>query len=225
MSATGYDECLEKMFEVLKRTAFKENVAIEISYCSNLLSLIEKGNKNALFCFNCIIDGLGEILSLSEVLNLDFLNILKYLYNNSYDMPEYAVVLLNCVAKFNLIFSNESYTFDENKETKIELEKIKFFLNNLDENFIEVLKEISLETLQEDNIFIFCALNIVREFNIDFAFNNLEVLLKTSNDILKYEIIDIIKEIGFLDKINAEKILSSISDKNLRVIIENVFNK
>ena len=109
--AFGDKKLADKLYEALKQSHMKENIACEIPYLVDISDEIKQGKNEALFCFNCIIDGLGEILPLCEVFNYKIKQIINYLSSKSNISQKEAVVILNTMLKFDLITQNDEYTF------------------------------------------------------------------------------------------------------------------
>ena len=133
----------------MKNSTMAENIAGEIPYVINLFELLDKYFDDGLLTINYIINGLGEILPLSVVFDFELFDVLERLtglYNNS----KCAVVLLNAVEKFETLTENDEYLFDEDKDTKNEVQDIKKVLHTVNKKeFIE--NKNNLYDVQEED--------------------------------------------------------------------------
>ena len=221
--AFGDKKLADKLYEALKQSHMKENIACEIPYLVDISDEIKQGKNEALFCFNCIIDGLGEILPLCEVFNYKIKQIINYLSSKQNINQNEALVILNTMLKFDLITQNDEYTFDENKNTKNELNEIQKIFENYNEEFKIQLKKILIKDIDLISVFLTDTLNLISELQILDAKNSLKKLLETSNDRITCEIINTLKSINGLDNLNQEKILNKIVDNNIKAIVKSCF--
>lgn len=221
--AFGDKKLADKLYEALKQSHMKENIACEIPYLVDISDEIKQGKNEALFGFNCIIDGLGEILPLCEVFNYKIKQIINYLSSKQNINQNEALVILNTMLKFDLITQNDEYTFDENKNTKNELNEIQKIFENYNEEFKIQLKKILIKDIDLNSVFLTDTLNLISELQILDAKNSLKKLLETSNDRITCEIINTLKSINGLDNLNQEKILNKIVDNNIKAIVKSCF--
>lgn len=221
--AFGDKKLADKLYEALKQSHMKENIACEIPYLVDISDEIKQGKNEALFCFNCIIDGLGEILPLCEVFNYKIKQIINYLSSKQNINQNEALVILNTMLKFDLITQNDEYTFDENKNTKNKLNEIQKIFENYNEEFKIQLKKILIKDIDLNSVFLTDTLNLISELQILDAKNSLKKLLETSNDRITCEIINTLKSINGLDNLNQEKILNKIVDNNIKAIVKSCF--
>ena len=219
----GDEKQVDKLYEALKQSHLKENIACEIPYLVDLLDEVKQGKENALFCFNCIIDGLGEILPLCEIFNYKVKQIINYLSSKSYISQNEAVVILNTMLKFDLITQNNEYTFDENKITKNELNEIQKIFENFKDEFKLYLQKILIKEIDSTSIFLTNTLNLISEFKIYEAKNSLIELMKNSNECIICEVINTLKNINGLDNLNQDEIINKINDSNIKAIVKSCF--
>lgn len=111
----------------------------EIPYIQSLMELLQQyEDKNyVLLCIDNILSGLGEILPLSQIFCFEMFEVLEYLipYNTNNKNPQAAVVLLKALSKFEELANNEEYTFDEDKNTKQEIQDIYNLLKKQQSTF------------------------------------------------------------------------------------------
>lgn len=221
--AFGDKKLADKLYEALKQSHMKENIACEIPYLVDISDEIKQGKNEALFCFNCIIDGLGEILPLCEVFNYKIKQIINYLSSKSNISQKEAVVILNTMLKFDLITQNDEYTFDENKNTKNELNEIQKIFQNFESSFLTSLKEILISDINLNSQFLTDTLNLISEFQLIEAKNTLLKLLKVSNDSASCEIITCLKSLNCLNELNQDEVINKIADNNIKAIVKSCF--
>ena len=223
ISAFGDKKYVNNLYQALKKSSLKENIACEIPYLTDIYNDLKEGKEDALFCFNCIIDGFGEILPLCEVFNYKIKQIINYLSSKSDISQNEAVVILNTMLKFDLITQNDEYTFDENKNTKNELNEIQKIFESFKDDFKIRLQKILIKQIDLNSVFLTDTLNLISELQIFEAKNSLIELLETSNDRITCEIINTLKNINGLDNLNQDKIINKITDNNIKALVKSCF--
>ncbi len=205
--AYGDKTAAKKIIEVLDKSSMAENIAGEIPYLIDLFSILELDTVSGLTVINYIINGLGEILPLSTIIDYNLYSVIEDLANNSQNSAV-ATVLTNAREKFNTLTENDEYLFDEDKNTKNEVYEIKELLNN-----IKICGNID-EELRADSPFVFTAL--------DFTTNAAaaENLLSTDNQTLVLKAAEILKKLGGWNETLRAKALQHVTDSNIRAIIE-----
>lgn len=221
--AFGDKKFANNLYKALEKSSLKENIAGEIPYLIDIADEIKQGKSEALFCFNCIIDGFGEILPLCEVFSFEIKQIINYLSSKSNINQSEAVVILNTMLKIDLITQNDEYTFDENKNTKNELNEIQKIFQNFERSFLTSLKEILISDINLDSQFLTDTLNLISEFQLIEAKNTLLKLLKVSNDSASCEIITCLKSLNCLDELNQDEVINKIADNNIKAIVKSCF--
>lgn len=207
--AYGDKSAVPAIIDTMKSSAMPENIAGEIPYLENLNDLIETSYEDALLVINYIINGLGEILPLSCVFDFDLFDVFEKLINNHTD-SKLAVVILNAQEKFEILTENDEYLFDEDKDTKNEIQDIKKLLKSVNKKNLE--KHIN-EELREDSPFVFTAL--------DFAEDVVAIreLLKSSNQTLILKTAEVLKKLGSFDETARTVALLKVTDINIKAII------
>ncbi len=207
LSAYGNKDALPEIFGAMRGSAMAENIAGEIPYIEDLFELLNKYYEDTLLTINFIISGLGEILPLSTVFDYELFEVFERLINN-YDDSKSAIVLLNARDKFETLTENDEYLFDEDKNTKNEIQDIKKLLKNTRD-----LEKYINDELNENSPFVFTAL--------DFATDPLMVreLLKSSNQTLILKTVEILKKLDALDENVKTVALLKVSDINIKSII------
>lgn len=209
LTAYGNNEALPEIINAMKNSALAENIAGEIPYIQSLSELLEENFEDALVTVNYIISGLGEILGLSQVFDFELFDVLEFIETKCED-SRVAVVLLNAREKFETLTENDEYLFDEDKNTKNEIQDIKKLLFNTDKN--QLLSKVNAE-LREDSPFVFTAL--------DFATDLMAIreLLKCNNQTIILKTAEVLKSLNTLDDTAKTVALLKITDENIKSVI------
>ena len=219
---------MKEIFQAFKNTGMQENFAGKIAYIKPLPVLLKENADEALAIIDSILNGLGEILPLSEVFNFELYDVLGMLSEtvNSEYVSKIAVILLRAKSKFDMICSNEEYTFDEDKNTINELKDIHGLLNSLGEPFMNNMKsEVVKELKKEDKSDIISALQIIGEFEIQSAAPNiLDCIYENDDEVVLCEAFAALKKISALYLITKEEALNMFSNANSSAIVENLYN-
>lgn len=205
----GNKNAVKNILDAMKTSAMAENIAGNIPYLENLFGLLENHYQDGLLALNYILNGLGEILPLSVIFDFELFEVFERLINNDYDSKS-AIVLLNAKEKFDTLTENDEYLFDEDKNTKSEIQDIKKLLKNTNTN---ELKQYINSELSEDSPFVYTAL--------DFADDTLTIreLLKSNNQTVILKTAETLKRLGSFDE-NARTIaLLKVTDINIKSII------
>lgn len=221
---------VDVLFETMKKSSMPENIASEISYLQSFLDFLDTDFKyDTILALNHILNGLGEIISLSQIFDLELFEVIQKLINfqNQEKNSKIATVLLNAKQKFEQLTENEEYVFDENKETKEEIYSIKNLLNSQTDEFWEEQIKLFPNELDLSSDFVFFALELTQELGLAKAFNNLKELLnsksQTKGQTIILKAIEVIKSLNKLNEINQKEVLEKISDENIRLIIQSLF--
>jgi len=225
---TAYNDlrAIDVIFETMKKSSMPENIASEISYLQSILEFLDSEFKyDTILALNHIVNGLGEIISLEQVLDFQLFEVFAKLIKlqkiewNS----KIAVVLLNAQLKLEQLTENDEYLFDESQATKEEICCIKEFLNSQPQEFWDIQKKIFQQELTQWSDFIFPALDLVQELNLLESSDKLKELLTLNNQTIILRTVEVIKFLGKLDEIDKETVLGEISDENIRLIIQSLF--
>ena len=205
----GKKEASGEILEVMKKSSFAENIAGELLYLCGLFDLYKNDKQDGLYTANLIINGLGEILSLSQVFDFQLYEFLDFISKEPVTSAS-AVFLVNASDKFEILTENDEYLFDETKDTKQEILDIKGFLRNLD---LGALYGLIDGELNSESLFVYTAL--------DFTENEQKVreLLTSSNQTVVLKALEVLKQIDEISKSDRETALNSVTDENLKNII------
>lgn len=205
----GNRDALGNILDAMKNSTMAENIAGFIPYMIDLQELLDTDYENGLFVLNNIINGLGEILGLYEVINFELYNIFEFLVSNP-PSSKSAVVLLNAEEKFNTLTENDEYLFDEDKNTQTEIKEIRKFLNRIDKKQLQNLAD---KELDENSLFVYTALEFSKNLE---AIKN---LLRCNNQTLILKTAEILKKLGALNDTERTVALLKITDENIRSIL------
>ena len=209
LTAYGKKEALQGIIDAMKNSAMAENIAGEIPYLESIFNILENDFENGLLVVNYIINGLGEILGLSQVFDFELFDVLEFI-ETKYEDSRAAVVLLNAREKFETLTENDEYLFDEDKDTRNEIQDIKKLLLNTDKK--ELLSKVNAE-LREDSPFIYTALDFAQDLVA------IRELLKCSNQTIILKTAEILKSLNNLDDTAKTVALLKITDENIKSII------
>lgn len=207
--AYGDKNAIGDILNAMKNSAMDENIAGEIPYLVSIFELLDSRYEDGLLVLNNIINGLGEIFPLSVVFDYELFDVFERLIHNFNDSKG-AIVILNAKEKFDTLTENDEYLFDEEKDTKNEVQDIKKLLKSVNKKDLD--KYVNNE-LNEDSPFVFTAL--------DFADDVLAVkeLLKSGNQTLILKTAEVLKKLGALDETAKTVALLKVTDINIKSII------
>ncbi|MBE7704826.1 MAG: hypothetical protein E7Z90_03305 [Cyanobacteria bacterium SIG29] len=225
--AYGRNYPFKEIFEALKTSKMPENIAGQIPYMVSLCELLRSDYElNALLVVDNILSGLGEILPFSDVFQFELYEILEFLINKNKLENQYsgkiAEVLLKAFSKFKLFTENQEYIFDEDKDTKYEINSIYKLLQAQNGDFWKKQKGFVLSELDSSKDRILEALSIICEYKIMTAVDKIKELVVNTDEIIVCEALSTLKQLDSLDGINIDEILKKIQNENIKAIIENI---
>lgn len=206
--AYGDKNAIPYLLEVLKKSNMAENIAAEIPYLDNIFNILDYDVNSALYMINLIIDGLGEVTSLSQVFDYQLYDVLCCLLNNL--SSKEALIILNAKDKFETLTENDEYLYDEDKNTKNEIYDIKKLLLSIDEN---MLLNLANEELDEKSDFVLTAIDLIKDKE------KLVKLTSSKNPTIILKALSALKLLNSLDLVNKNEILKNINDENIKAII------
>lgn len=226
--AYGNRDAVLPILESLSTSSMPENIAGELPFLEPLPEIMKTKPKGIVLpCIHNILSGLTEILPLSQVFDFELYDVLAFLIekNKTEKDSHIAVILLKALVQFSTICEIESYTFDEDKNTKQELNAIYELLKNQPESFWNEQKNLILKELELEKSRILPALQIISELKLTEACKNLKNLLNSNDEIILCETISAIKSIGKLDEneVSKDEVLNKIHSENIKAIILNMF--
>lgn len=220
---------INDIFEAMKSSKMPENIAGEISYLVSLHSmLLSENQKNALIAVDNILSGIGEILPLSQIFQFEMYDILSELININKEENHYkskiSQILLKALLKFEMICKNDEYIFDEDKNTKQELQAILELLEGQPGAFWQDQKKSILEELTHCNHRVLGALEVIKDLKLKEASSEVKALLNSDSEIVVCEVISTLKELDELDAVNKDEVLTRLKNDNIRAIANNYWS-
>ena len=223
-------EAVIHILKAMENSSMSENIAGEIPYIQSLMELLrENDEKNyILLCIDNILSGLGEILPLSQIFCFEMYEVLEYLipYNTQNKNSQASVVLLKALSKFDMLANNDEYTFDEDKNTKQEIQDIYHLLKGQQEYFWNAQKNLVKNELDEKTVpayRISSALRVICDYNLVQFHDDIKKLFDSDNEILICEAAAALKSLNKLDGVDKIKLLDKIHDDNKKALIQSMF--
>lgn len=203
----GDKSVIPAIVDVMKTSSFAENIAGDLLYLTDLFSLYKTNKTDALFVFNSVINGLGEILGLAQIFDFRLYEFIEMLLKEQTD-SEIAVVLANAKDKFNTLTENDEYLFDETKDVKQEVMDIKQLLSSF-----KVNQSLINAELKSESLFVFTAL--------EFANNESAIrgLLISANQTVVLKALEMLKQLNSLTKEDKNLALSSVTSEDIKSVI------
>ena len=200
---------LKPLFEAMKKSKMSENIAELIPYLAPLPELLQtEYDEDAILAFCYIINGLVELVPVSQIIDFRLFEFIERLFKSS-PTGAVATALFLAKDKVNMITENEEYLFDEDKNTKNEVNDIKNLLNNAN---LYPLTSFLYEELYEESDFIFFLLEIIRDED------SLVSLLSGENQTVIIKVMELLKAQNLLKDEYKSLALSKITDENLQVV-------
>ncbi len=203
----GDKSVIPAIVDVMKTSSFAENIAGDLLYLTDLFSLYKTNKTDALFVFNSVINGLGEILGLAQIFDFRLYEFIEMLLKEQTD-SEIAVVLANAKDKFNTLTENDEYLFDETKDVKQEVMDIKQLLSSF-----KVNQSLINAELKSESLFVFTALEFA---NNEFAIRG---LLISANQTVVLKALEMLKQMNSLTKEDKNLALSSVTSEDIKSVI------
>lgn len=204
-------DALTDLFTTMKKSAMAENIAAEIPFlCSLNFLLNTEYNDDAILAFCYILNGLVELIPISQIIDYEFYMMIDSMLKTTPTGPV-AVALLMAKEKFELFTENEEYLYDEDKNTKNEVNDINILLKTIDINYY--LSPL-YEELYEDSDFIYFAMELVQDEEA------IALLLNGENQTVILKAMTILKSKNKLSEEYKQLGLSNITDANIKSVAE-----
>lgn len=223
-------DAVKFVLDAMEKSSMAENIAGEIPYIDSLLALLNNYEEKSkiLLCIDNILSGLGEILPLNQIFCFELFEVLEYLitYNTQNKNPQASVVLLKALYKFEMLTENDEYTFDEDKNTKQEVQDIYNLLNKQQEYFWNAQKNLVKNELNIDLIpsyRISGALRVIAEYKLMQSIEDIKALLNTNDEILLCEIVATLKQLNALNDVDKSAVIAKVHDENKKALLESLF--
>lgn len=226
-AAYGKNYPFKAIFDAMKTSKMPENIAGQIPYMDSLLNLLNSEYiKDVLLVVDNILTGFGEILPLSDIFQFEIFEVLEFFINanksSNENSSKIAEILLSAYAKFNMFCENQEYIFDEDKDTKNEINAVLNLLKSQGDDFWNKQKRFVLNELRESNDNIHSAISVVVEYKLTEAVEKLKALLNSKNEIIVCEALSALKILDSLGDVNLDEIIEKIENLNIKAVIENM---
>lgn len=223
-------DAVQFILEAMEKSSMAENIAGEIPFIESLLVLLNSYDDKSkiLLCIDNILSGLGEILPLNQIFCFELYEVLEHLisYNTQNKNPQASVVLLRALSKFEMLTENDEYTFDEDKNTKQEVQDIYNLLNKQQEYFWNAQKNLVKNELNIQNVPVYrisSALLVISEYKLVQSVNDIKLLLEVDDEILLCEIVGTLKQLNALNDVNKSSVIAKVHDENKKALLESLF--
>ena len=202
---------LKDLFKTMKNSAMAENIAGEIPFLTPLISILNTDfNDDAILAFCYILNGLVELIPIAQIIDYEVYNFIDNMIKSSPSGP-IAIALQLAKEKFNLFVENEEYLFDEDKNTKNEVNDINILLNSINMN---KYTSFIYEELYEESDFIYFAMELIKDKD------SIASLLSGQNQTVILKAMTILKSMNCLTDEYKKEALSNISDENIRYVAQ-----
>ncbi len=200
---------IKDLLSAMKHTGMAENIAAEIPYLCSLNSLLNTDyNDDAILVFCYILNGLVELIPISQIIDYEFYSFIDTLMKASPTGP-IAVALMTAKEKFNLFVENEEYLFDEDKNTKNEVNDINILLNSIKTN---KYTSFLYEELYEESDFIYFVMELIKDSD------SIASLLTGSNQTVILKAMSLLKSMGQLTEEYKQTGIANITDENIKSV-------
>ncbi len=226
-NAYGRNYPFKEIFNSMKTSKMKENIAGQIPYMASLIELLETEYKeDVLNVILNIVLGLGEILPFCDILQMELQEIIIKFINDNKSISEangkIAVILLASLSEFTVFNENPEYTFDETKETKNEISEIFKLLSDEKDEFWNLQKKYLIDELANENDFSVTALDLIKEFQISQAKDVLKKMLNSKNEIIICKSAIALKSLNEISQSDIQLVSERITNENIKAVIENL---
>lgn len=201
---------LPALFNVLKTSSMAENIACEIVYLEDVFTLLKEYPNDTLLLINHIINGLGEVIPLSIVFDIQLYELIEHLSS--------PVTILNLKLKIEQLTENDEYLFDEDKSVKEEILAIKELLNSKT-YYDELCENLTLN----DNL-VFFTLQVINELGLDYSDEIVSLIKESTNETLILKCVEVLSTLRQLCKLSQGAVLEKVQDVNIKAIIAHYFS-
>ena len=201
---------LPLLFDAMKKSSIPEYIALEINTLKPFVEILRSEFAEDVALALChILSGLGEIISLENIFELDLVAVFQELVKSR---ESYASVVLKLAKDlFNEFATNDEYLFDVDKNTKDEVLALNSLLSTIPS---ERLESDILEEAYEDSLFIDFVVKSLKDEE------TLVSLLDGQNQTVILSALETLKSLGALKSEYKTKALSSVSNDNIKAVIE-----
>lgn len=214
---------LDELFKAMKKSSMSENIASYIPYLKSFMDMLRGDYKNdMLLALNLILNSLGEVVPLRGIFDYEIYDILSEISTEQNSIA--AITMLNAKLRIEQLTENDEYLFDETKDVKDEVFAIKHLLGSFPQNYWDEKTKYLKQELKAESDFIFIALQIQSELELDDNIEELKALTLFSNPTIALKSVEVLKQLNKLSELDSAKILEKIDDENIKTVIKALFN-
>ncbi|MCQ2789570.1 MAG: hypothetical protein MJ229_04230 [bacterium] len=214
---------LDELFKAMKKSSMSENIASYIPYLKSFMDMLRGDYKNdMLLALNLILNSLGEVVPLRGIFDYEIYDILSEISTEQNSIA--AITMLNAKLRIEQLTENDEYLFDETKDVKDEVFAVKHLLGSFPQNYWDNKIKYLKDELRTESDFIFIALQVQSELEIDDNIDELKALTLSSNPTAALKSVEILKQLNRLGELDSAKILEKIDDENIKTVIKALFN-
>ena len=217
------ENSIEELLSFIEKSPYKVPLSLDLIYFVGLEDIYSNfGFEKANYVFNLLIEGIPEIIKPDEYILEEISNYTNKILNRPYT-ADYALSILMAKLKFELINSDDSYTFDLDKNTKNKIKEVSNIFSSIENEKLLELNDALKFNLRAGK-YVLETLEIIEEENLLDSSEEIAELIKNSNDsVIVCKCCEVLKEFGKLDLINKEIALKNITTNDAKALIESYF--
>lgn len=226
LASYGDESAFEPIYNFMVNSPYAPNISLNLLELKPFTVLIEEGETlKALKIFETIIDATPEILPLDTVLGYEIKYFLGILLNsNDVAVEKVAKLILKSKIKFELISTNENYTFDLDKSYKAEISSIMDLLNSKNEEFYTKCKNSLYGEFETDKgaLDVF---EVIIELNLSqYGDEIAKKIAATSFAPLICDGVKTLKALGCLNLADKNALVEKLNDPNAIALLESYYD-
>lgn len=217
------ENSIEELLNFIEKSPYKVPLSLDLIYFVGLEDIYSNfGFEKANYVFNLLIEGVPEIIKPDEYILEEISNYTNKILNKPY-AADYALSILMAKLKFELINSDDSYTFDLDRNTKNKIKEVSNIFSSIENEKLSELNDALKFNLRAGK-YVLETLEIIEEENLLDSSEEIADLIKNSNNsVIVCKCCEVLKEFGKLDLINKEIALKNITTNDAKALIESYF--
>lgn len=201
-------------------------------FCANIISLLKNNysfqtlKKELSFeklqtFFAILIDNYPENITLDTIIQFEIFEFIQYFKKENYNQFSENILLI-AKNKFSEYLNNDIYSFDLDKDTKIELKNIVDTLSEVEFKLQDF--ESQMNSYLNNEIKFEFLINVIKEFKLESYCSDLANLINQEklNNVLLTKCAFVLKELNKLELINKE-LIENIQDENIKALVLSLF--
>ena len=217
------ENSVEELLNFIEKSPYKVPLSLDLIYFIGLSEIYENyGFEKANYVYNLLIEGIPEIIKPDEYILEEISSYTNKILNKPY-VADYALSILMAKLKFELINSDDSYTFDLDKNTKNKIKEVSNLFTDISDEKLNELNE-ALKFNLNSGKYLFETLEIIEEEKLSNCAKEIANLIEKSTDsAIICKCCEALKEFGKLDLIDKEMALKNIATNDAKALIESYF--